>query len=672
MAPERVIRRFAATTLALGFFAAATVGVLGRPALAQIPVPVVPATQPGAADGARDDSVVLEELSYEKLLEESLKQAVASYLGDNRFIIQVRVRMNRTGGQAARVVPGVAQPYQPVLTTTLPGAEFPGEDLPGLPALGQTGGRLPAPQVAAPPSGLTAQGPVTVQAGTPAGVRVDRVRIIFVVDKNMRQEERDFLEKLIYQKADLNFARGDSLDIVTRDFPQLPQGLDRVAVTGTSILASGSQAALIPGMAAGAPAAPGQDPLRWVVLGILTFLALAVLGLWAMFLSRKGKSTAGFMPGAAQAGAGFPQGAMAAPYGNNTAPPTMATTTVEDTETKKAEREAAILRQELVVMLLEYPDLASSLFRDLLKKEDGARKGAIVLRALGMQSSSRLFTSLAPEEWGRIEGEFPAAREATPEDTKIAIQDAYQAMVAERAASLAMGSNRKNSPFAFLEKLDDSQILFILQDEGLKVRALVLSQLPFKRSAALIRKWPVEDQGAIATALGELESIPVTTFQAIADKLAAKAAQAPSFSAVLTDGVTLLVNILDNADSTTEQRILDTLKTQNPTMMRRVKELYLTFQDVVRIPSAVIKDALREMDPNSIAVAIRDAEEPLQDAVLNAMADRRRALLMDAMEVLESQPAEPQQVEEARREMVGRIRDLIKQGRFSMKTLAEG
>ena len=245
-------------------------------------------------------------------------------------------------------------------------------------------------------------------------------------------------------------------------------------------------------------------------------------------------------------------------------------------------------------------------------------------------------------------------------------------MVAERAASLAVGNSRKNSPFSFLEKLDDSQILFILQDEGLKVRALVLSQLPFKRSAALIKKWPVEDQGAIATALGELEAIPVTTFQSIADKLAAKASQAPSFSAVLTDGVNLLVNILDNADSTTEQRILDTLKTQNPSMMRRVKELYLTFQDVVRIPSAVIKDALREMDPNSIAVAIRDAEEPLQDAVLNAMADRRRALLMDAMEMLESQPAEPQQVEEARRELVGRIRDLIKQGRFSMKTLADG
>lgn len=671
MAPEAVMRRLTATMLACGLGAAALVGASSLPAAAQVPPPAVPAAQAGET---RDDSVVLEELSYEKLLEESLKQAVASYLGDNRFIIQVRVRMSRTGGQTARVVPGVAQPYQPVLTTGLPGTEMPGEDLPGLPALGQGGGRVAAPQVAPPPPGIVPQAPMGVPGAAPSGLRVDKVRIIFVVDKAMKQEERDFLEKIIYQKADLNFARGDSLDIVTRDFPQLPQGLDRVAITGNAVLASGSaQAPVLSSLPASTGTTPGQDPFRWVLIAILTVLSLAVLGLWAMFLSRKGAASSAAAPGGATGLQGqTPQAPTFAGPGGNTAPPTLGTTTVEDTEARKAEREAAILRQELVVMLLEYPDLASGLFRDLLKKEEGARKGAIVLRALGMQSSSRLFTSLSPEEWGRIEAEFPAARDASPEDTKAAIEEAYQAMVAERAAALAVGATRKNSPFAFLEKLDDSQILFILQDEGLKVRALVLSQLPFKRSAALIKKWPAEDQGAIATALGELESIPVTTFQGIADKLAAKAAQAPSFSAVLTDGVNLLVNILDNADSTTEQRILDTLKTQNPTMMRRVKELYLTFQDVVRIPSAVIKDALREMDPATIAVAIRDAEEPLQDAVLNAMADRRRALLMDAMEMLESQPAEPQQVEEARRELVGRIRDLIKQGRFSMKTLAEG
>jgi flagellar motor switch protein FliG len=631
------------------------------PAAAQV---AAPAALPPA--GAGESAVLLEQVSYEKLLEESLKQSIASYLGDNRFIVVVRARMTRTGGQPGSIIPGVAQPYQPVLTTTLPGIE-PAEDLPGLPA---PPGQAARGQVVPPPPNAAAQA-VAVPA-VPGGLRIDQLRVKVLVDKEIKAEEKSFLESLISQKSDANFARGDEVKVEAAKFRELPQGLQTAAVTGTAVLASGSMPAIAG--ASGAPPA-GSDPWRWVLLAVLGVLALLVLGLLAALLMRRQAPVAAPLAAAMPyQGQGLPPGFVAPNtlLGAQTAPPTIAAaTTLDDTE-KKAEREAAILRQELVVMLLEYPDLAATLFRDLLKKEDGARKGAIVLRALGMQSSSRLFTTLGADEWGRIEAEFPAAREASPEETKEAIEEAYQAMVAERAAALAVGNTRKNSPFGFLEKLDDSQILFILQDEGLKVRALVLSQLPFKRAAALIKKWPVEDQGNIATALGELEAIPVTTFQNIADKLAQKAAQAPSFSAVLTDGVNLLVNILDNADSTTEQRILDTLKTQNPTMMRRVKELYLTFADVPRIPSAVIKDALREMDPSTIAVAIRDAEEPLQDAILNAMADRRRALLMDAMEMLESQPAEPQQVEEARRELVARVRDLIKQGRFSMKTLAEG
>ncbi|MBM3270388.1 MAG: hypothetical protein FJZ01_22360 [Candidatus Sericytochromatia bacterium] len=663
-------RHYKAPTFVLLAATAASLAV--APAWAQVPVPVAPAAAPAAAQPANpsgDSSVLLEQASYEKLLEESLKQSVASYLGDNRFILQVRVRLSRVGGQAQPMVPGLAQPYQPVLTTSIPGLE-PAEDLPGLPAQGAN--QRPGGFQVAPPPVLQAQPGAAPVPAVPSGLRIDQQRVTLFVDKDIKPEEKAFLKTVIQQKADINTGRGDTVDIEATPFRQLPAALQGAAVTGTAVLASGSAPlAPLPGVPV-----PASDGMRWLLLGLLGLLTLGVLGVLAMLLTRRSAPA----PARPDFGpAAFPQGPFAGAAGlagmtalsGPTAPPTIAAATVED-DAKKAEREAAILRQELVVMLLEYPDLAATLFRDLIKKEDGPRKGAIVLRALGMQSSSRLFSTLNPDEWGKIEAEFPAAREAGSEDTKAAIEEAYQAMVAERAAALAVGSTRKNSPFGFLEKLDDSQILFILQDEGLKVRALLLSQLPFKRAAALIKKWPVEDQGAIATALGELESIPVTTFQSIADKLAQKAAQAPSFSAVLTDGVNLLVNILDNADSATEQRILDTLKTQNPTMMRRVKELYLTFQDVPRIPSAVIKDALREMDPNQIAIAIRDADEALQDSILNAMADRRRALLMDAMEMLESQPAEPQQVEDSRRELVGRVRDLIKQGRFSMKTLAEG
>ncbi|MEB3236533.1 MAG: FliG C-terminal domain-containing protein [Candidatus Sericytochromatia bacterium] len=630
---------------------------LPQPALAQLPA--------GPAD-ARHDGVVLEELSYEKLLEESLKQAMASYLGNDRFIVQVRVRMQRLPGQAPKPLQVLPPPLQPALTANLPGTEplDPEEvDLPGLPAR-PAAARPAAQPVAAPPSlPPVGQQVAAVPSSEVSGLRIDRVRILTVIEKNLAQEERDFIEKLIYQKADLNFARGDSLEIMNRQFPPTLQKAAAIAATGTDSVAAASGLPLAAPLAAGnAPVAGETDPtIRNLLAALLGLLGLGlVMGLFALLRKRKPDATPGAEAPPAWASALLPQ---------QTKEPTQpAGPTAEE---QRAARALQALRQEIVAMLLEQPELAAPMVAGLARKEEGLQKVANLLRVLGMAQAARTVPGLADDERTRVEAALLSTREVPSEEAMAVLEEAYPMLIAAKAEQGAQ-AGRKLAPFGFLDRIDDSQVLWILQDEGAKVRALVLSQLAYKRAAGLMAKWPVEEQGPVATALGELESIPLTTFESIAEKLAMKAAQAPSFSAVVTDGVGLLVNILDNADATTEQRILDNLKTQNPDMMRKVRELYLTFVDLPRLPAAVIKDAVRELDPGIVAQAIRDAEEPLQEAVLGAMTDKRRALLMDALERLEGQPVDPEGAEAARREVVGRIRDMVRQGRFSMKTLAEG
>jgi len=633
---------------------ASLLGAFAEPALAQLPA--------GPAD-ARQDGVVLEELSYEKLLEESLKQAMSSYLGNDRFIVQVRVKMQRIQGQGPRPLQVLPPPLQPALTANLPGTDplDPDEvDLPGLPAR-PAAARPAAAPVAAPPS----LPPVAQQAAGPvaeaAGLRIDRVRILTVIEKNLAQEERDFIEKLIYQKADLNFARGDSLEIMNRQFPPTLQKAAALAATGTDSVTTAAGLPVAAPLAAGAaPFAGESDPaIRTMLATLLGLLGLGlILGLVALLRRRKPAPGSDAPP--AWASALMPQPAKEAqvPAGPSA-------------EEQRAARAAQALRQEIVAMLLEQPELASPMIGGLARREEGLQKVANLLRVLGMAQAARTVPGLADEERTRVEAALLSTREVAADEAVAVLEEAYPLLVAAKAEQGAQ-VGRKLAPFSFLDRIDDSQVLWILQDEGSKVRALVLSQLPYKRAAGLMAKWPVEEQGPVATALGELEAIPLTTFESIAEKLAMKASQAPSFSAVVTDGVGLLVNILDNADATTEQRILDNLKTQNPDMMRKVRELYLTFADLPRLPAAVIKDAVRELDPGVVAQAIRDAEEPLQEAVLGAMTDKRRALLMDALERLEGQPVDPDGAETARREVVGRIRDMVRQGRFSMKTLAEG
>ncbi len=614
--PKSRISRLIPLGLAGSIAAVVCGGMLAAPALAVAAPVVAPADDAGLA---------LDELSYERLMEQSLTQAVDSYLGGDRFIIQVQVAMSRAGATAGSPVPVAPQ----VGNDTFP--------LPGLPGLNS------APVTAANqvPEPLVPPGAPLTEPAIPAGLSVDRQRILVVVDRSLTQDDRDFLKTLIDQKANLDYARGDDLRFEQRNFPGGP---------AEALVASGSPPV---------PSLPAGNATRWWLEALVALLGVGLLAALFALLRRK--------PGIVPAPA-LPQGPGPALLAELQAAPLAPV----DDPLQKADREAAILRQELVVMLLEYPDLGVAFVQDLLKKEDGSRKAAIVLRALGLQGSSRMFSGLAASQWGKVEAEFPAAREASPAETHRAIEEAYQVLVAERAASLATGSGRKNSPFAFLDKLDDSQIVFILEEEGIKIKALALSQLPIKRAAALLRRWPPEEQGAIASAIGELEAVPITAFQSIADKLAAKAEQAPSFSAIVTDGVQLLVDILDNADDATERRILDTLRTSNPSMMRRVKEVYFTFEDIPRLPPALIKDAVREMDPVRLATALRGTDQGMDERILDVLTERRRALVMDGIEELESRPPEPQAVGDARRELVTRIRTLIAQGRFSLKSLAEG
>ncbi len=617
--PKSRISRLIPLGLAGSIASIMCAGMMAVPA----PAPAVAAPAVAAPD---DAGLALDELSYEHLMEQSLTQAVDSYLGDERFIIQVQVAMSRTGAPAAPPVAAAPQ---------VPDDTFP---LPGLPGLNSepvtSANQVPEPVIpAAPPSA----------PAVPAGLSVDRQRVLVIVDRALTQDDQDFLKTLIDQKANLDYARGDDLRFEQRTFPGGP---------AEALVASGSPPV---------PSLPVGDSTRWWLEALAAFLGVGLLVALFALLRRRPAAVAALEPA-------LPRGPGPALLAESQASPPASA----DDPVKKADREAAILRQELVVMLLEYPELGVAFVQDLLKKEAGARKAAIVLRALGLQGSSRMFTGLASAEWGKVEAEFPAAREASPAETHRAIEEAYQVLVAERAASLANGSGRKNSPFAFLDKLDDSQIVFILEAEGIKIKALALSQLPIKRAAALIRRWPPEEQGAIASAIGELEAVPITAFQSIADKLAAKAEQAPSFSAIVTDGVQLLVDILDNADDATERRILDTLRTSNPSMMRRVKEIYFTFEDIPRLPPALIKDAVREMDPVRLAMALRGTDQGLDDMILDALTERRRALVMDGIEELEGRPPESQAIGDARRELVGRIRTLIFQGRFSLKALAEG
>lgn len=603
------------------------------PAMAAVAPPATPAQPAAPRIEAREQGQTLTELSYERYIEESLRQSLASYLGADQFILQVRVGITpeREIQQQPPVQNAPVQPPQPQFDD-LPDPEI--DMAPALPGLGgvpaedQFARRINrrAPQPPQLPQPLMQQAPVQPAAVT-VPARVERIRISVVLPNSLKSSEDDFVKNMIFQKADLNFARGDTLEITRRDFPRGP-------------------------MTPHGQAPAGKDLPGWL-WGLLGALGASVLVGGIALLRRKPEAPA----------APLPQSLVPVEPANENKK--AAEAILASLESSKA-AEPLPVRQELMVQLLERPEAGERYVRKLLSEEEGLSKAATLTKLMGMTLSKRLFTGFAPTEWKAIELAALDIKNPTRDEQKTLLEEAYYALLRDRSET---SSSEKATPFAFLSTLDDPQLIYLMEDEGPRVQALILSQVPPDRAVGLMRLKPPAEQGAIAAAMGELHLLPMAAFHDLARHLAEKASEAPSFETAVTNGLGLLVNLLDHSDRATEQGILSGLSNQNPRLFAAVKDAFLTFDDLARVPREVLKDALREVDKESLAEALREAPGGVREAILASLTDRARRIVDEVLAAPPVGMVEEEKLEATRKDLVSRVRQLLQAGRFSMKDM---
>lgn len=103
-------------------------------------------------------------------------------------------------------------------------------------------------------------------------------------------------------------------------------------------------------------------------------------------------------------------------------------------------------------------------------------------------------------------------------------------------------------------------------------------------------------------------------------------------------GVEALVKMLSTMDRDTEKHILDSLKSQNPSLYQEICEKYFTFEDLMAMDDKVLKRALSEVHRTTLAVALKGTPEELREKVFRNLSDRGAMLLKEDMELLGPKP----------------------------------
>ena len=286
----------------------------------------------------------------------------------------------------------------------------------------------------------------------------------------------------------------------------------------------------------------------------------------------------------------------------------------------------------------------------------GIQKAAILLIALGPERSADIFKHLKEDEIEELTLEIANTRSVSPQVKEDVLNEFYQICLAQQyiaeggigyAKELldkALGEDRAKEvitkltaslqvrPFEFVRKTDPSQLLNFIQDEHPQTIAMILSYLTSAQAALVIGALPPEKQADVAKRIAMMDRTSPDVIKEVERVLEKKLSSLVNQDYTIVGGVDAIVNILNTVDRTTEKHIMESLEIEE----------------------------LRDVDNADLGVALKAANEEVQNVIFKNLSKRLAAMIKEDMEFMG--PVRMKDVEEAQQKVVSVIRKLEDSG----------
>lgn len=122
----------------------------------------------------------------------------------------------------------------------------------------------------------------------------------------------------------------------------------------------------------------------------------------------------------------------------------------------------------------------------------------------------------------------------------------------------------------------------------------------------------------------------------------------------------LMAEIFNCFDRQTEGRFLSSLENSDWDAAERIKALMFTFDDLVKLDRPSTQTLLRNIDQDTLILAMKGANEPARDFFFSNMSERAAKLLRDDLEVMG--PVRLKDVDDAQSKMINTAKDLAAKG----------
>ncbi|WP_302139208.1 flagellar motor switch protein FliG [Halomonas alkalicola] len=314
----------------------------------------------------------------------------------------------------------------------------------------------------------------------------------------------------------------------------------------------------------------------------------------------------------------------------------------------------------------------------------GARRSAILLLALDEDSAAEVFKYLSAKEIQLISAEMARLDQVSHDEMRQVLADFHaeteefialnlnssdhirsvltKALGSERASSLiedVLESSGASSGIDALNLMEASMVAELIRDEHPQIIATVLIHLERHQAADVLELFDDKLRNDVVLRIATFSGVQPAALQELTEVLSGML-DGQNLKRSKMGGVRTAAEILNLMNSSQEEAVIETVRAHSEDLAQKIIDEMFLFENLMDLDDRSIQLVLKEIDTNSLVVALKGAPEALMDRFLRNMSQRAADLVREDMEA--RGPIRISQVEAEQKAILQIVRRLADSG----------
>jgi len=318
----------------------------------------------------------------------------------------------------------------------------------------------------------------------------------------------------------------------------------------------------------------------------------------------------------------------------------------------------------------------------------GLEQAAILLMTVGEEQAAEVFKFLSPKEVQKL-GETMARLKTVPREkvekvitafnkTKdeqfslVGDTDAFISQVLKRAlgdekANMLLDrilQGRDVSGIEALKWMDPGSIAELLKNEHPQIVASILVHLERDHASEVLRYFAERMRNDVLVRIATLDGIQPQALQELNEVLSKVLAGGEKLKKATLGGTKATAEILNFLGTQLETAAVESIREHDSELAQKILDQMFTFENLNALDDRAIQTLLREVQSESLIVALKGADQDLREKIFKNMSSRAAEMLREDLEA--KGPVRVSEVEAEQREILKIVRRLADEGQIQL------